>query len=164
MVTMAESMGFERSGDGDAAGRSSAAVSWCLHDELAEVLIRRVAALLPWGVAVHSPGTPTPHEDELPHLDGVGPWVRTIGGVPEGMYVLDGLNVRARVYRYDAASADRFAPHHDEVWPGSRVVLGASLDEEPRLEQDRWKYADGSTLEAARSWSWSTGDRVSHLV
>ena len=63
------------------------------------------------------------------------------------MHTLDGLNARMRLYRYDAETADRFLPHFDECWPGSRVVLGGG-DDEPILEQDRWRYSDGATSEA----------------
>ena len=43
MVDMAERMGFEESGtSGGSAGRSSRAVTWCLHEHLAEQLIKRM--------------------------------------------------------------------------------------------------------------------------
>ena len=163
MVEMAELMGFERDGDGDAAGRSNGACSWCFHDALADQLIRRIARLLPWAVAVHSPGTDTPTAEQLPSLQGTPPWVRQIGGCPEGMYTLDGLNTRMRLYRYDSDTTDHFLPHFDECWPGSRVVLGGEGGEAV-LEQDYWKYSDGSTMAATCKWSWSTGERVSHLT
>ena len=79
------------------------------------------------------------------------------------MHTLDGLNARMRLYRYDAETADRFLPHFDECWPGSRVVLGGG-DDEPILEQDRWRYSDGATSEATTQWSWANGERVSHLT
>tara|TARA_B110001452_G_C15193324_1_gene414264 strand:+ start:67 stop:1101 length:1035 start_codon:yes stop_codon:yes gene_type:complete len=168
LVAMAERMGFDGE-DGDAAGRTSAACSWCLHHELAEQLVRRMATLLPWGVAVHSPGTPAPRDEQLPHVAGKPPWVRQIGGVPEGIYTLDGINCRARLYRYESDGADRFLPHYDEVWPGSRLVFGADGEDgddadAPTLDQDRWKYADGRTPEATCKWAWAPGDRVSHLT
>ena len=167
MIEMSELMGFEdfAGRDGDLAGRSNKALSWCFHTSLAERLILRMAPLLPWGVAVHSPGTPTPTADQLPHVDGRLPWVRQVEGVPEGMYTLDGLNARMRVYRYDSESSDQFLPHYDETWPGTRLAFHVEGDEtEATLMQDRWKYSDGSTPEATRAWSWShPTDRVSHL-
>ena len=164
MVEMAELMGFDRGGGGDAAGRSNGACSWCFHDALERQLIQRIAKLLPWAVAVHSPGTETPTADQLPSMQGAPPWVRQVGGCPEGMYTLDGLNVRMRLYRYDAATSDRFLPHFDECWPGSRVALGDGDNDEPILEQDRWRYSDGASAEATTKWSWSSGERVSHLT
>ena len=103
MVATAERMGFEV-GEGAGAGRSSAAVSWCFHEELAEQLIRRMAPHVPWAVAIHSPDSPAPRADQLPDLNGVAPWVRSTGGVPEGMYTLAGLNCRMRVYRYESGA------------------------------------------------------------
>ena len=137
MVATAERMGFEV-GEGAGAGRTSAAVSWCFHEGLAEQLIRRMAPHLPWAVAIHSPDSAAPRHDQLPDLHGAPPWVRRAGGVPEGMYTLDGLNCRMRVYRYEGDGADRFLPHYDEVWPGSR--LGLDADSETNLEQDGWRY------------------------
>jgi hypothetical protein len=168
MVAAAEAMGFER-GDGDAAGRSNRAVSWCFHDALCEQLVRRIARHVPWGVAVHAPGTEAPRPERLPSVQGRSPWVRQIGGVPEGLYTLDGLNCRMRLYCYESGREgegsdgvpDRFLPHYDEVWPGSRVVFDG---DEPVLEQDAWRYADGPTAEATRAWSWAEGDCVSHLT
>ena len=69
MVAMAERMGFEV-GEGAGAGRTSAAVSWCFHERLAEQLIRRMAPHLPWAVAIHSPDSPAPRHDQLPDLHG----------------------------------------------------------------------------------------------
>ena len=162
LVAMAELMGFEE-GEGAGAGRTSAAVSWCFHDELAEQLIRRIASHLPWAVAIHSPDSPAPREDRLPSIRGSPPWVRRAGGVPEGLYTLDGLNCRMRVYRYRSDSADRFRPHYDEVWPGSRLTFGA--DAEPTLEQDSWRYSSAATAgDAGDRWAWSAGDRVSQLT
>ena len=43
--------------------------------------------------------------------------------------------VRPSRYRYESDGADRFLPHYDEVWPGSRLSVAA--DGEPTLEQDR---------------------------
>ena len=135
MVATAERMGFERGGD--VAGRSNGAVTWCFHDALSEQLIRRIAQFLPWAVAVHSPGTPAPRPDQLPSIEGTPPWVREIGGVPEGLYTLDSLNCRMRLYRYESSthpatgSSDRFLPHYDEVWPGSRLVFDG---DEPVLQ------------------------------
>ena len=171
MVDMAERMGFEDSGEsGASAGRSSGAVTWCFHANLAEQMIKRMAKELPWAVAVHSSGSPAPTDDQLPRLQSTGalPWVRALDGAPEGMYTLDGMNVRTRLYRYEGQAQDRFLPHFDEVWPGSRLVFGADgtgLDgEEPTLEQDRWRYSDGPTAEATSAWAWSyPSDRVSHL-
>lgn len=163
MVAMAELMGFEE-GEGATVGRTSAAVSWCLHDELAEQLIRRVATLVPWGVAVHGPGTSAPSPDRLPQIDGVAPWVRCVGGVPEGLYTLDSLNCRARIYRYAGSSSDRFRPHHDECWPGSR--LRADSGGGWSLDQDRWQYSSAATAGDPNGdkWSWRPGERVSHLT
>jgi len=163
MIELAERMGFEQ-GEGSVAGRTSAAASWCFHDELAEQIIRRVASLLPWGVAVHSPGTSAPTASQLPQVNGVLPWVRCVAGVPEGLYTLDALNCRTRVYRYACDSSDRFLPHYDEVWPGSR--LQRNDDGEWLLEQDRWKYSSGGTDADPNGdrWSWASGERVSHLT
>lgn len=151
MISIADRMGFERS---SMTGRCNGALTWCFHDGLNDALARRVAPLLPWGVAVHSPGTPVPTEDQLPSLGGVGPWVREIGGAPEGLYVLQGLNARMRIYRYESGGTDRFLPHFDEVWPGSRLTL----DTQPSLLQDRWKYS------ADHRWAWTPGECVSHLT
>ena len=166
MVAMAERMGFEQ-GEGVTAGRTSAAVSWCFHDRLAEQLIRRMAPLLPWAVAVCSPTAPLPSADQLPDVGAGPPWVRQVGGCPEGMYVLDSLNCRMRVYRYESDSADRFLPHYDEVWPGSRLAFGNDAPEgEPTLRQDSWRYSSGATAADPNGdrWAWSDGDRVSHLT
>ena len=109
MVAMADKMGFERS-TGDEDERKNGALSWVLHEELSEVLIRRIAPYLPWAVAVHSPGTPVPLPEELPNLDGVPPWVREIDGAPEGVYILNGLSARSRIYRYESDTDDAFLP------------------------------------------------------
>jgi hypothetical protein len=163
MVAMAERMGFEV-GEGAGAGRTSAAVSWCFHERLAEQLIRRMAPHLPWAVAIHSPDSPAPRHDQLPDLHGAPPWVRRAGGVPEGMYTLDGLNCRMRVYRYESEGADRFLPHYDEVWPGSR--LGLDAESEPTLEQDGWRYSSAATAGDRNGdrWAWSATDRISQLT
>ena len=163
MVATAERMGFEV-GEGAGAGRSSAAVSWCFHEELAEQLIRRMAPHVPWAVAIHSPDSPAPRADQLPDLNGVAPWVRSTGGVPEGMYTLAGLNCRMRVYRYESDGGDRFLPHYDECWPGSRLRLGA--DGEACLEQDGWRYSSAATAGDPHGdrWAWSATDRVSQLT
>ena len=43
--------------------------------------------------------------------------------------------------------------------------LWVVCNDKPTLEQDRWKYADGKTPEATRSWAWThPDDRVSHLT
>ena len=163
MVATAERMGFEV-GEGAGAGRSSAAVSWCFHEELAEQLIRRMAPHVPWAVAIHSPDSPAPRADQLPDLNGVAPWVRSTGGVPEGMYTLAGLNCRMRMYRYESDGGDRFLPHYDEVWPGSRLRLSA--DGEACLEQDGWRYSSAATAGDPHGdrWAWSATDRVSQLT
>ena len=157
MVATAERMGFEV-GEGAGAGRSSAAVSWCFHEELAEQLIRRMAPHVPWAVAIHSPDSPAPRADQLPDLNGVAPWVRSTGGVPEGMYTLAGLNCRMRVYRYESDGGDRFLPHYDECWPGSRLRLSA--DGEACLEQDGWRYSSAATAGDPHGdrWAWSATD------
>jgi len=166
MVAMAERMGFEQ-GEGVAAGRTSAAVSWCFHNRLAEQLIRRMAPLLPWAVAVCSPTAPLPTADQLPDVGAGPPWVRQVGGCPEGMYVLDSLNCRMRVYRYESDGADRFLPHYDEVWPGSSLAFGDDVaGGEPTLRQDSWRYSSGATAADPNGdrWAWSNGERVSHLT
>lgn len=159
MLAMTEKIGFDRDDSMEMAGRRNCALSWVFHDELERQVARRMAPLLPWGVAVHGPGTLAPDPERLPSLSGLAPWVRQIGGVPEGLYILDGLNCRMRVYRYESDDADRFLPHHDEVWPGSRLVLSA--DGEPTLQQDGWQYAAPPHEDA---WAWAEGDRVSHLT
>lgn len=160
MVAMTEKIGFDRDDSMELAGRRNGALSWVFHDELELQLARRMAPLLPWGVAVHAPGTEAPGPDRLPSLSGLSPWVRQVGGAPEGLYMLDGLNCRMRVYRYESDDADRFLPHHDEVWPGSRLVFGPD-DGEPRLQQDSWQYAAPPHEDA---WAWVEGDRVSQLT
>ena len=152
MVAVVDEMGFEHS---SVSGRCNGALTWIFHDELNDLVARRIAPLLPWGVAVHSPGTLAPTEEQLPALDGVTPWVRQIGGAPEGLYVLNGLNARMRIYRYEGGGTDRFSPHYDEVWPGSRLSLQGG---EPSLEQDCWKYS------ADHRWAWAAGECVSHLT
>ena len=161
MVEMAEEIGFERDdSNAEMAGRRNGALSWIFHEELERQLARRMAPLLPWGVAVHGPGTPAPSPDGLPSLSGLPPGVRQISGAPEGLYMLDGLNCRMRVYRYESDDADRFLPHLDEVWPGSRLIY-RSEDGEPTLQQDSWQYAAPPHEDA---WAWAEGERVSHLT
>ena len=72
MVAVVDEMGFEHS---SVSGRCNGALTWIVHDELNDLVARRIAPLLPWGVAVHSPGTPAPTEEQLPALvlDGVTP-------------------------------------------------------------------------------------------
>ena len=85
------------------------------------------------------------------------PIVRRCDGAPEGTYRLAGINARCRVYRYEPDGLDSFAPHFDEVWPGSRLVFKGG--EAPQLEYDSWRY--GETEDEA--WHWGDRDRVSHL-
>jgi len=84
--------------------------------------------------------------------------VRQVDGAPEGMYTLAGLNARARVYRYEPDSSDRFAPHYDEVWPAGSLTDGAEARERT-LNYDSWKYSS----QRDGAWSWVAGDRVSQL-
>jgi hypothetical protein len=157
MVAMAEKMSFVRS-KGDEAERNNGAVSWVLHEELAEQLLRRLAPCLPLAVMVHSPGTPVPEfDDTYERLNGIPTWVREVSGAPEGAYTLDAVSGRCRIYRYDSDTPDSFLPHHDEVWPGSRLELVEN--QEPALSYDSWKYNSA----ANGAWAWSEGDRISHL-
>jgi len=156
MVAMAEQMGFDR-GAGDEAERRNGALSWCFHDELLEGLMKRISPHVPWAVAVHAPGE-RPRDEHLPSLGGVTPWVRQVHGAPEGLYTLDTLNARARIYRYDPDSTDGFSPHVDEVWPAGRLTLGDG-SREPTLNYDSWRYSP----DADGEWTWAAGDRVSQL-
>ena len=157
VIAMAEAMSLKRT-TGDEKERKNGALSWVLHHELGEQLIRRIAPCLPLTVVVHSPETPVPDiDDALGPLNGIPVWVREVTGAPEGTYTLDALSARCRVYRYDSGTSDAFLPHHDEVWPGSRLSLAGN--EEPTLSYDAWRYNSA----ASGSWSWSPGDRVSHL-
>lgn len=156
VVAMAEQMAFVRS-KGDEAERKNGAVSWVLHEELAEALLRRLAPCLPLAVVVHSPGTPAPvFEDTWSTLNGIPTWVREVSGAPPGMYTLDALSARCRIYRYESDSSDAFSTHHDEVWPGSRLELSDGL---PALKYDTWRYHSAAT----GAWAWAAGDRVSHM-
>ena len=120
VVAMAEQMAFVRS-KGDEAERKNGAVSWVLHEELAEALLRRLAPCLPLAVVVHSPGTPAPvFEDTWSTLNGIPTWVREVSGAPPGMYTLDALSARCRIYRYETRlppSPPRIHPriHHPRV-------------------------------------------------
>jgi len=92
------------------------------------------------------------------------PWVRRCDGAPEGTYRLAGINARCRLYRYEPDGSDRFAPHYDEVWPGSKLLLKECgvenlSSEPPVLQYDGWTYGEREE----DGWAWSPGDRVSHL-
>ena len=78
---------------------------------------------------------------------------RRCPGAPEGLYALNGLNPRLRVYRYRAGSADVFKPHRDDCWPGSTLV-------DKTLAEDGWAYSS----DRKGRWAFRPGlDRVSHL-
>jgi hypothetical protein len=159
MVAVAESMGFERSAAAD-NDRRNGALSWVLHDRLEQQLLDRLAPHLPWTICIHSPDSPAPSttdlEKQLPPSGGYPPWVRQVGGAPEGAYTLAGLSARSRVYRYESDGADAFLPHYDEVWPGTRLEMHGS---EPTMLTDGWRYSSAPR----GAWAWSAGDRVSHI-
>ena len=175
MVATADQMGFQRD-PGDERERLNGACSWVLHEEMVLELLRRISPHVPLAMYQHSPDRAAPTPSELATLaTGVPqwardsllvatPWVRECAGAPEGIYTLSGLSARSRVYRYDAGTSDAFLPHYDEVWPGSSLALpdedgGDESPKMPTLTYDKWKY--NSVAEGA--WSWSVGDRVSHL-
>lgn len=167
LVEMAEKMGFARQ-SGDEAERRNGALSWVLHDALGEQLIRRLAPCLPWTVAVHSPGSEAPTAEQvaagLPEANGIKPLVREVSGAPAGLYELASLSARSRVYRYEGNTDDAFLPHHDEVWPGSRLTIGADDAVDPTLAYDGWRYSsEAGAGSSSAGWSWKAGDRVSHL-
>ena len=154
MVETADLMGFERPRPGDTGARRNGALSWVLHDTLANDLSRRMAPHLPQlvrvatAIDVPSPDVGLSNEDV---------WERQCDGAPVGLYTLQGLSARCRVYRYEANGVDAFLAHYDDVWPGSRLVQGTD-DDPPLLSYDSWRYGEVDEV-----WAWEAGDRVSQL-
>jgi hypothetical protein len=176
MVELADGMGFVQPAEDESGDRRNGALSWALHDELCETLSRRIAPHVPRAICAHRHPATAERREELLRLEslrhmlgggggaGGSPWVRRCDGAPEGTYRYAGINARCRVYRYEPDGKDRFAPHYDEVWPGSRLVLGiegagAAPASPPLLEYDGWTYGEGED----GAWAWELGDRVSHL-
>lgn len=176
MVMVADGMGFVQPAEDESGDRRNGALSWALHDELCETLSRRIAPHVPRAICAHRHEASAERREELLRLEslrhmlggggggGGRPWVRRCDGAPEGTYRLAGINARCRLYRYEPDGKDRFAPHYDEVWPGSRLVLagegaGAVPAPPPLLEYDGWTYGQGED----GAWAWGPGDRVSHL-
>ena len=157
MVQMADRMKFERPAPGDEGERLNGALSWVLHDELVEALGRRMAPHLPQLVRLHNGVEPADTADGAG--DAGAAWARQCEGAPEGLYKFDGLSSRCRIYRYEPDGLDRFAPHYDEVWPGSRLEMSSEAGSPPTLAYDSWLYG----RDADESWTWAVGDRVSQL-
>lgn len=167
MVKLVDAMGFVQAEA--SAERRNGALSWALHDELCDALSARMAPHLPRSICSHRGDVSEEQRSSMLRVEGVRrallgssepggpPLVRRCDGAPEGTYRLAGINARCRVYRYKSDGCDSFAPHFDEVWPGSRLVIKGG--ETPQLEYDSWRYGETE----AEAWHWGEGDRVSHF-